>query len=64
MKPTNRYLGDGVYAEFDDFQIWLKTQEGNEIALEPETFNTLLDYARDINRYAESLTGRKYFHGI
>ena len=43
-----RYLGDGVYASFDGYQIWLLTQEGGEIALEPEVFAALLKYQQDI----------------
>lgn len=40
-----QYLGDGVYASFDGFQIWLRTQEGNEIALEPSVMTALYRYA-------------------
>lgn len=42
----DEYLGDGVYASFDGYQIWLKTQEGSEIALESAVFEALLDYER------------------
>ena len=38
------YLGDGLYAGFDGYQIWLYTPEGNEVALEPEVFGALLSY--------------------
>ena len=41
-QPT--YLGDGVYASFDGYQIWLKSWNGNEIALEPAVFSSLVDY--------------------
>jgi len=45
--PQPEYLGDGVYASFDGYSytIWLKTQEGNEIALEPQVFEALMRYA-------------------
>ncbi len=49
-----RYLGDGVYATFDGYHIWLKTgaHEGehvtHRIALEPSVFTALLQYQRDI----------------
>lgn len=49
MEP--RYLGDGVTASFDGFQIWLEAdQEGvrHRIALEAETFSALLQYQRDL----------------
>lgn len=38
------YLGDGVYAHHDGYQIWLTTQEGMEIALEPEVLCALDQY--------------------
>jgi hypothetical protein len=44
--PT--YLGDGVYASFDGYQIWLKTERENgwhEIALEPPVVSALVAYA-------------------
>ena len=41
---AKRYLGDGVYAGFDGYQIWLYTQEGNEIAIESEVLHALEAY--------------------
>jgi hypothetical protein len=42
------YLGDGVYAQFDGFHLWLFTHNGyeatNEIALDPETYSALVEY--------------------
>ena len=42
------YLGDGVYASFDGFQMWLETSNGieitNSIALEPFVWQALLEY--------------------
>ena len=44
------YLGDGVYASFDGYHIWLRTgaHEGpgvtNVIALEPSVYRALLRY--------------------
>lgn len=49
------YLGDGVYASFDGYQVWLRTQRGeawHEIALEPPVLHLL-------QRYAERLTGKR-----
>ena len=46
-----RYIGDGVYASFDGYQIWLKaTRNGqsHEIALDAETFDGLMRYQRDL----------------
>jgi hypothetical protein len=41
------YLGDGVYATFDGYQIWLDTRAEfpvQRIALCPGTFSELLAY--------------------
>lgn len=57
-----RYLGDGVYASFDGFQIWLDTRaqpEVNRIALEPETFDALLRYQRELAQFIEQLRAGK-----
>ena len=45
------YIGDGVYASFDGYQIWLKTQRDHgedAIALEPEVFRALLAFAQTV----------------
>jgi hypothetical protein len=48
------YLGDGVFAEYDDAQIWLTTsREGgivHEIALDDATFTALVEYAATVRR--------------
>ena len=38
------YLGDGVYVDFDGYQIWLSTQQGDLIALEPSVYLALIRY--------------------
>jgi len=40
------YLGDGVYASFDGFQIWLAVNhhENKVLALEPSVFARLCEY--------------------
>lgn len=47
--PWKRYVGDGVYADFDGFSIVLTTEDGiratNRIVLEPEVWTALKDYA-------------------
>lgn len=47
------YLGDGLYASFDGYQIWLGTQtlaDGwQQVALEPGVFRALLQYAQSLN---------------
>jgi hypothetical protein len=41
------YLGDGVYASFDGFQIWLAVNhhENKVLALDPSVFARLCEYA-------------------
>lgn len=50
------YLGDGVYAYHDGYQIWLRTARGagyHDIALEPQVFAALVDYERKLReKYA------------
>jgi hypothetical protein len=50
MTPDNQhdaYLGDGVYASFDGYQIWLAVNhhENKQVALEPQVLGALLEYA-------------------
>lgn len=48
------YLGDGVYATFDGYQVWLHTERDvnvwNTIAIEPETFERLVEYRAKVYR--------------
>ena len=44
-RPNPTYLGDGVYAEFDGWQIWLRGEAPERIALEPAVFEALVTYA-------------------
>lgn len=41
------YLGDGVYASFDGFQIWLAVNhhENKVVAIEPKVMENLVRYA-------------------
>ena len=41
---SESYLGDGVYASFDGYQIWLRVDD-REIALEPAVYDRLVEYA-------------------
>ena len=59
MNPDTlgEYLGDGVYASFDGYQIWLKVErEGRfeSIALEPLVFRRLLAYAERMESWEAS----------
>lgn len=42
-----QYLGDGVYASFDGYQIWLVT-DGGSIAIDPEVYMALREYGAKI----------------
>jgi hypothetical protein len=57
IRGTNTYLGDGVYASFDGYQIWLRTPRENcwhEIALEPPVLEALDAYRRKLETEKES----------
>jgi hypothetical protein len=50
MDEHNTYLGDGVYASFDGYQIWLAVNhhENNVVALDPDVFAQLCKYVEKI----------------
>lgn len=44
---TKVYIGDGVYAEYDGFGVWLTTQRENgahRIYLEPQMLDSLAEF--------------------
>ena len=49
-----RYIGDGVYADFDGHNIVLTTENGeavtNRVVLEPQVWGALKEYAADLRR--------------
>ncbi len=60
---NERYLGDGVYASFDGYQIWLDTRAQfpvNRIALEPSVYQALIKYVghlrEEVNKAEGELT--------
>lgn len=46
MDEKQVYLGDGVYASFDGYQIWLAVNNHNNkvVVLEPDVIERLIDY--------------------
>jgi hypothetical protein len=55
MSKVETYLGDGLYASFDGFSLWLRAprEHGDHVvALEPQTFAEFLAFARQ-NGYGE-----------
>lgn len=47
----NEYIGDGVYASFDGYHIWLAANhhENKVVALEPAVLKRLIEYADRLN---------------
>jgi len=49
-----KYLGDGVYVDYDGFNVVLTTEngveEGNRIVLEPSVKSELNRYINDLNK--------------
>ena len=45
----DRYLGDGVYASFDGYHVWLdlRAQNDTKIALESAVLVALIKYAKE-----------------
>jgi len=50
MDDESTYLGDGVYASFDGYQIWLAVNhhENNVVALEPSVVAHLIQYIESL----------------
>ena len=46
------YLGDGAYATFDGYALWITTSDGlritNKICLEPEVLRDLVKYIKKV----------------
>lgn len=49
----DRYLGDGVYASFDGYYMILdlRAQDESRIAIEPQVWDALRQFASDINQF-------------
>lgn len=56
----DEHLGDGVYASFDGYQLWLAANhhENKVVALEPAVLLALVQYAQRVNRSI----GSRYFN--
>jgi len=52
MAEKKRYLGDGVYADFDGYSIILTSENGvqilDRIYLEPDVYNALTQYVEHL----------------
>ena len=51
-KPVrDKFLGDGVYASYDGYNVWLAvgTHFNKAVALEPEVMKALFEYNKEVN---------------
>jgi len=47
------HIGDGVYATYDGYHVWLRTYRDGRwesVALDPYTFDNLLRYRSNVTR--------------
>jgi hypothetical protein len=55
------YLGDGLYAEFDGFQIKLYAYNGerctDRVYLNPEVLTSFFAYVKELKRFTDRETG-------
>jgi hypothetical protein len=53
--PEPCYLGDGVYASYDGFHIWLAVNDHHNlvVALDPEVFQALLKFSDEIEKASQ-----------
>lgn len=52
--PAATYLGDGVYASFDGYQIWLHVGSHDApplVALEAEVVDKLNEYVKTVQQF-------------
>ncbi len=63
-----RYIGDGVYADFNGFNLIITTEDGinttNTIFLEPEVYKSLTQYVADIEREITNAKQKKLDKGF
>lgn len=54
---SKRYIGDGVYVDFDGHALVLTTENGvrttNKIVLEPDVWSALRDYVDELRAAAK-----------
>lgn len=50
MKIESTYLGDGVYASFDGYQIWLAVGDHRNqvVAIDPDVYEKLVKFVDNI----------------
>lgn len=66
---TRVYLGDGLYASFDGYQIELSASDGarktNTVYLEPKVLRQFLEYVKTLERLIARMTPKpSRFRGV
>lgn len=51
------YVGDGVYVGHDGYQVWVQTDQGDCIALEPSVMVRLRQYVERVQEKYRVLEG-------
>lgn len=57
MMTEETYLGDGLYARWDGYAVWLRAprEHGDHcVALEPQVLDTFLQFVRDLKEETET----------
>jgi hypothetical protein len=57
-RPNETYIGDGVYASFDGYQFWLRTERDGVdhlVALEPGVLDAFNAFVADVEYKIEVL---------
>jgi hypothetical protein len=51
--PTQRYVGDGVYAGFDGYHLTIAVNDhrNHAVSLEPAVLKALIEYALNVNQH-------------
>ncbi len=57
MPESTTYLGDGVYASYDGYHIWLAANRSTNkvVALEPQVLQQLIKYALSLSVIEEDI---------
>lgn len=61
MSFPETYLGDGLYASYDGYQLWLRAPRGcgedHRVALEPAVYRALLDFVASLKPEEGEVSG-------
>jgi hypothetical protein len=61
---AKRYIGDGVYVDFDGYALVLTTENGievtNTIVLEPEVYHNLVADVAELKKASEPHQGEEH----